>query len=456
MTLALLGVLLGADPCAPLPAPPDPREAAAYLAVGQEEEASGAWSSALEASRRAAGLAPNDEDARLGLNRSCARRALEEGEALLARGDAQGALARLSEGDDRPSALLRGAVLLDQGRFDDARRLLLLAHADPELKSSAALQLALLELKAGRSDAARRYLEEAEEDPRTAGLARRLAAPARQEGRIRASASLEGGYDSNPLLVPGIGLFGSAAPDGFTGAGAEVAASPFGRALPRVELRGAYRKYFSSTADDTGLGGASLRWDPVAGPFAFSGGYDFDFISFGEAPWELRHAAGLAAGGRWKVLTAGVGYQLRHEEYLQPNAVDDSGLRHAVRAWAGLRLGPLDLELAWNFTRAPLAVVWRGYSDDGGELWATLSLRRVTLVAEGNLRRRTYDAVDPDLNGQRDDILAEAQLRVEVQLVSWLKLYLAGEARTASSNIDGLSYTRFAGLGGLTAAAGWL
>jgi tetratricopeptide (TPR) repeat protein len=454
MIVQLLGVLLSADACDPIPGTVSAAEAAAYLEVAKEEEAAHAWAPALDAYRHAAARLP--ADSKDGLDRACARVRLQQAEKLVEGGDADSALQRLASAADLPSELLRGSLLAQRGRLDEARVLLEKAAADDELAGPAALELALLELRAGRPAEARRWIDAAKRDPNTAATAQQLEPLAKGSGRLYASASVEAGYDSNPLLVPGIGVFGSTTPDGFVGAAAEANVTPFGTTLPWLELRGAYRKYFSSSAVDTGLGGASVRYEPRVGPAELRFAYDFDFVSFGEAPWLLRNAGSVGAASHYKQLNFGAAYQLRYESYLQPTAADDSGLRHAVRLFLGATLGPLDFELAWLLTAAPIPVVYRGYVDDGGELVVALALSPVAVVAEANLRRRTYDEVDPDFGAQRDDVLFEARLRVEYPLNRIFRVYVAGEARSASSNIDGLSYSRFAGMGGVIAAAGFL
>jgi tetratricopeptide (TPR) repeat protein len=454
MIAVVLGVLLSADDCGPLPGAANAEQARAYLSVAKEEAAAGAWASALDAYRHAAGRLP--DDANDGLERACARVRLQQAEKLLEGGDPEGALQRLAPAADLPSELLRGSMLAQRGRLDEARELLEKAAGDQELAGPAALQLALLELRAGRPEQARRWIDAAKRDERTAALALQLEPLAQGSGRIYASASVEAGYDSNPLLVPSIESFGAASTDGFVGAGAEASAAPFGVSWPKLELRGAYRKYFSSSADDTGLGGASVRYEPRLGPAELRLAYDFDFISFGEAPWLLRNAGSVGAGGHYKQANFGASYQLRYESYLQPTAADDSGVRHAVRVFAGATLGPVDFELAWLFTTAPIPVVYRGYTDDGAELVVAVSLRPVAIVAETNVRRRLYGDLDPDFGVVRDDLLFEARLRVEVPIGRVFRVYVAGEARTASSNIDALSYSRFAGIGGVMAAAGFL
>lgn len=450
----LLGVLLSADACEPLPGAQSATEASVYLEVAKEEEAAQSWVAALDAYRHAAFKLP--DDAKAGLDKACARVRLIQAEQLLESGNSDAALQRLASASDLPSELLRGSVLAQRGRLDEARELLEKTVQDDELKGPAALQLALLEIRAGRPQQARRWIEEAKRDPKTAPLAEQLDPLAKGSGMLYALASIEAGYDSNPLLVPGIGVFGSTAPDGFVGASGEADFSPLGAGLPWLEVRAAYRKYFSSSAVDTGLGGASVRYEPKLGPAELRFAYDFDFIAFGEAPWMLRNAGSVGAAGHFKQLNFGAGYQLRHEAYLQPTAFDDSGLRHAVRVFAGATLGPLDFELAWLLTAAPIPVVYRGYLDTGGEVVVALALWKLTLVGEANLRQRTYGDVDPDFGARRDDLLFEARLRAEYPLTRAFRVYLSGEARTASSNIDGLSYSRFAGMGGVMASGGFL
>ncbi|MFT3838281.1 MAG: hypothetical protein QM723_14960 [Myxococcaceae bacterium] len=454
MIAQLLGVLLSADACGPLPGANSAAEAAVYLDVAREEEAAQSWAAALDAYRHAAFKLPGD--AKEGLEKACSRVRLIQAEKLLESGNSDAALQRLASASDLPSELLRGSVLAQRGRLDEARELLEKTVADDELKGPAALQLALLELRAGRPQQARRWIDVARHDPKTAALAEQLDPLAKGSGLLYGFASVETGYDSNPLLVPGIGVFGSTAPDGFVGAGGELDVSPFGAGLPWLEVRAAYRKYFSSSAVDTGLGGASLRYEPRLGPAELRFAYDFDFIAFGEAPWMLRNAGSVGAAGHFRQLNFGAGYQLRHEAYLQETAFDDSGLRHAVRVFAGATLGPLDFELAWILTAAPIPVVYRGYVDNGGEVVVALALWKLSMVAEANLRRRTYGDVDPDFGAQRDDVLFEARLRVELPLNKTFRVYLSGEARNASSNIDGLSYSRFAGMGGVMASGGFL
>ncbi|HZA51227.1 MAG TPA: tetratricopeptide repeat protein, partial [Myxococcaceae bacterium] len=272
--LALVTLLGGLDPCAPVEAAAerDPVAAATYLEVAQAERAAGRQDPAIVALRVAASLDPERAEIREGLAQMCATHARERELAAAVEHVRQGrhrealvVLERLAAESPSPDiSLLAGASYVHLGEYAKARPHLELAGRNPELAHSASVFLGIAAMREGEVAAAREYFRAATgtRDERLGNAAAELLRVSSRASRLTLLARLGAGYSSNVTLAPDQAAAGEAVPDGSSSGAAAVLYRPLGRWGPWARLMGVYQRQMQVQLRDFDFGqaGAGAGW----------------------------------------------------------------------------------------------------------------------------------------------------------------------------------------------------
>jgi hypothetical protein len=451
LLLVLATVVLAGSPCGPLtPAAPDPAVAAVYLEVGERELAAGAPEAAAVAFSEALRRDPGSTRAQQLRDDACLaleEQALSSVETLMDARRWKDALARLATFTRAPAstrALLAGVCRFELGEDDEARRDLELAATDPRHEADARVLLALLSLRRGSACGAEAQLRALE---RNGALAANLAGLLRQSARggtLALRASLFGGVDTNPSLDPA-----GAPPQGVLGFTGLAQWTPLGAVSPYARLAAGAREYPALASQRSESGAATLGFQLGRGGDRVAVDYSLEGSFFAGAPYAVAHGPRLEGSvSLGRVLLYG-DYALRAEQFLPADAAPFSGLRHDADLGASMALpAGFFVDLGWAFTadgaqEPELAVLQHGPRLAVG--WARDRTRAVLGAA---LDWRRWQARDPDLEVQRDDLRVRPSARVEVDLFDWLSLFVAADASVVRSNVDTLSSVRVSATGG--------
>lgn len=466
MTGLVLALLLGADPCGPLPPPTgggDPEAARAYRAVGDAERAGGALQTAAVAYREALAQHPADAAARAALEEVCRAlagpAAFERGRGLLEAGDLRGAAAAFREaraaGAGAPAALLEGVAEFELGDDAAARAALTAARQDPAQRDAADLYLGLLALREGDGAAAARALEAASQDPALAPLASRLARSARRTGSLVVAALAAGGWDSNAQLAPS-GTPIDTSSDGQLDAAAGALWRPLGPSGPFVAGRGLLHQQFRfDDLDQWGLGGSG-GWQLVGPGRGVSAEYGYDYRTLGGAPFLSAHgprATGWLPAGP---LTLAASYALRFESYDGDLYAPFSGTFQSGEVSASALVAPgLRLLLGYRLARDAVELPELSFLEHGphAALWADVGARG-RLFLDAALGFRGYDAFDPLLGVLREEVSIDATAAFEWDVSARAFLRVGVEVRQVWSTAEAYGYFRLAPTVGLGWVAG--
>lgn len=431
----------------------DAKLAAVYAEEGQREFDAGAWDAAAVAFTWALAYAPRDARTAELRARACARRAtvaIDEVRRLLdARRwlDALRELEALPEAPAATRALLRGICLFELDRDDEADDALGLAMKDPAHEREARTLRALLALRRGANRAAEAELRALE----AGGLSTPLTSLLRQAsrgGRLLLRGSVFGGVDSNPELAPGLAL-SDGSPDGFLAATALAQWTPLGPVSPLARVALGAREYAQHPKQRTANVVGSLGGQLGRGGNRVALDYSLEAGLFGATPWSVAHGPRVEGSLQLRPVLLFASWTLRFQRFLPDDVAAFSGLRQDVEAgtWVALPAG-FAVELAWELVRDEASLTELSSLEHGPRLVVGWQRGPVRVGASGTLDWRAYDARDADLGVQRADRRFRGGLRVDVDLVSWLGLFVMGDASVVESNVSSVTSVR------LTASAG--
>lgn len=461
MLSALLTLALAATPCgAVTPAPsPDPALAAVYLEEGQGELSRGnyeaaavALSLALSLDGSLSGAAESRQQACLSLG----ERSLEKVDALMDAErwtEALGALAALPLAPPAARALLEGVCHFQLGNDEPAKEALGRALKDPAHEAEARVLLSLLALRRGSARAAEEQLRALERGGRElGGSLSSLLRQASRGGALTARASVFGGVDSNPALAP---MGGEGTPNGLLGFTGLLQLVPWGAVSPYARLAAGGREYPGLSALRTFTGVGTLGMQVGRGGDRIAVDYSLDGVLFGMEPYAVTHGPRLEGSLQLGPVLVFAEWMLRFERFLPAEAEVFSGLRQdaALGAVTVLPAG-FSFEVAWGLVRDQAQTRELSLLEHGPRLSVAWTRGRVRALAGAALDWRSYDAFDPDLGVQREDLRVRPSVRLEVDVTDWLSLFVAGDASVVESNAEAVRSVRFAGTGGVQLWAG--
>ncbi len=443
MTLLAL-LLAAADPCSP-PEPAsekDPALAQAYVEVGESEAD---HPDALEAFREALRLDPANARAQAGFQAACRPQddRFQRARSLMDAGDRAAAIRLFeeirAEGPSPAAALLEGICLYELEQDGAAETLLLEAQSDESVADSARFFLGLIARRRGeQAEAERLFAGVAQGTSKVAAQADRLLRESRAPRALSISLLAESGYDSNVTLSP------SGAPVGRDGLGS-LAAALLWKPTPGLFARatGFYRAQTQLSDYNLGAAGAALGY--VLGPAArqLAAEYDYDFVALGNAPY--LSANRLAVSGRlgFGALSLGAGYGVRFENYRTATTSPFSGTLHGAQLSAALRMTESAwVEVSYRGARDLATYPETSYFEHGPAAALRLASGAFRVSAEASAAFRLYDAVDPALGVQRQDVLLDASALGEWDLADRFTLRLSLGGRDAIANVPDLTYLR--------------
>jgi Tfp pilus assembly protein PilF len=435
--LAVLWVLIASNVLAEEPSrrcalppqadPLDPAAAQAYLAVAQEELASGETQSALDALRKALQHAPGDEALRTQFQTLCAQVpspvTFDEGMRLYQEGEYGRAATVFAQARARsPSAelsMMEGICRYELRDDEAARRLLRQALGSPDTADSARLFLGLLALRRGDGTSAAanfNVVSDRTDSPlRTEALS--LLRIARQSGRLVLTVLAQGGYDSNSDLLPD-GASSLPVTSGSPAVDVSVAMliRPEGESGPYARVIGTLRKdLLPATFEQASvLAGAGWQQGPNARHIAAS--YDFELNESGGELFFLSHRLGLMGRYSEGALGVGLGASSRWVSYRLPGFEPWSALRLEPLVEGRVRLGRHLVRLSARYTRALARESAYSFHAPGVELAGILDFTPLRFLLEPMFETRSYDAVDPNLGVARAETTVGATAGIEWDL----------------------------------------
>ena len=467
---ALVVASLGAvDPCAPIePAPErDAAAAAAFEAVGQEEEAAGWTSTAAVAYVQAVRLDPGRERPTGALGRMCRRARLggdplRQAMAKMDRGERREAIALFEEiradRDDRRAALLEGICLYELGEDKRAWPLLEEARQNPELADTARFFLGLLAYHQGRDREAVELLQPVaiSSDPSLRDSAHAVLQLAGREGRLELSLATEGGFDSATEVAPdGTLRINGGGPGAHLGG--SLVARPLGVSGPYGRVRGAYREPLSTSVSDFGTLGLGAGWQVGRGRTYWVAEYAFEHDHLAGLPYADTHQVVSAFRVPLHRLSVTGSYTYRREGYARGPNLGYSGPKQLGTA-----------ELAYPFASgSQLAIggaaalsspadAWLGYGEAGPRGMALLRLSQdLLLSACAQLSWRRYAGPAAPAEPARKDTLMDLSASLEQEIDDHWTFVASFSWQDSNSNLRNLSYDRVLVSMGLSYAAGF-
>ena len=461
MSSALLLLALVASPCGPLEAAAaDPGLALTYLDVGEAELNEGAFEAAATALSRALSFDPTLSQAEALRARACLaleERSLTAAEALLDAGRWREALAALAAVPDAPArarALLEGVCYFELGEDEAATKSLKVALADPRHEREARVLLAMISLRRGSARGAEEQLQMLESGGHSLGAP--LSGMLRQASRggvLTLRASVFGGVDSNPALAPmGTGAESAAGLVGLTALAQWV---PLGAVSPYVRVALGGREYPGLPQLRTATAVATAGFQVGRGGDRVGLDYSVDGSIFGLDPYSVTHGPRLEGSLQLGRVLLFAEWMLRFETYLPADAVVFSGPRQDAALGASVVLpAGFSVEAGWGLVRDQAQLRELALLEQGPRLTLGWARGRTRATLAGAFDWRSYDAFDPDLGVQREDLRVRQAVRVEVDLTAWLSLFVAGDGSFVFSNVSAVSSMRFAGTGGVQLWAG--
>lgn len=467
LLLALAAAADATDPCAPVEprAEPDAASAAAYLAVGEAEQARGALPLATAAAREALALDPLSAPARALLAALCtaagSEQRLLEGVRLLKLGDRRGAAAAFAQARQgaigAAAQLLEGIARYELGEDEAARARLLEAAKDPQLADEAGLFLGLIALRTGEADEAARRFEAAarSREPSLQGPAASLLRLARRGGRLSITGVASAGFDSNTDLAPDGAPTAGGSGDGAGVAGLSALLRPTGETGFYARAAGSYRKLLRFPAFDAGSVQGAVGGQLGAEQRHLRAEVGLDYVALGGISY--LSAQRIAGDARYAISDVGLSavYAARFESFLTSVASGYSGLRQSAELAADLRAGPGTFGVGWLLTRDRTDVREFAFLEHGPRAFARLPVTpRLRLGLDASFVLRGYDIVDAALGIAREDRYLDAAAIGELDLTDRLAVRGALGVRRAASNVASFVYTQVTGSLGLAFSAG--